>query len=508
MKVGTKLSSEWIYRFYKELEKNGIENHGLLIEQGGEIVFEEYAYPYSADMPHTMFSLTKSVVSTAAGFAIDEGLFSLDSKLLPFFPEYEHCESSEWESVTVRSVLTMQSNKEFTFLQDMTGNYAEIFMKAPFRKNKGFLYSNNDAHMVAAIIQKLSGMSLVDYLTPRLFEPLGINPPMWETNSIGECIGGTGAYMTLRDLAKICRCYADGGVYNGKQIIPAWWAKEATKKQVDLGKRENEDGYGYLFWLYDDIFSMTGMFGQQVSYIPKYDAVVAIFNCAIEDGENAKLMRNVLARAFESESTEEWDKKLADYLAYRCEKPIFCIGLPEIPTGKTFYITSASDALAKVMFPASLVPRSLTSSFAKRPKSNLNKVSFERSENVFTVKWFEEEDEVVINCGLDRNPRMSECSIKGYPYKIWAYAFMKDGVLNAVVKPINTLATQFMTFEFSGDTVKISMRSNPSFPEFIKKNAGQSSFVRNSGAFKPIIIKSVDAFLKTSEMPMTFKTKR
>ena len=86
--------------------------------------------------------------------------------------------------------------------------------------------------------------------------------------------------------------------------------------------------------------------------------------------------------------------------------------------------------------------------------------------------------------------------------------FMKDGVLNAVVKPINTLATQFMTFEFSGDTVKISMRSNPSFPEFIKKNAGQSSFVRNSGAFKPIIIKSVDAFLKTSEMPMTFKTKR
>ena len=82
--------------------------------------------------------------------------------------------------------------------------------------------------MVAALVQKLSGQSLVDYLMPRLFEPLGIERPNWETNSIGECIGGTGAYMTLRDLAKIIQCYADGGVYNGKQVI-------------DVSKKEKKD---------------------------------------------------------------------------------------------------------------------------------------------------------------------------------------------------------------------------------------------------------------------------
>lgn len=508
MKTKLKLSSEWIYKFYKELENNKIENHGLLIMKDGETVFEEYAYPYSADMPHTMFSLTKSIVSTAAGFAIDEGLFSLDSKILPFFPEYEHCESDEWENLTVRSVLTMQSNKEFSFLQDMTGNYAEMFMKAPFRKDRGFLYSNNDAHMVAAIIQKTSGMNLVDYLTPRLFEPLGINPPDWETNSIGECIGGTGAYMTLRDLAKICQCYADGGKYNGIQVIPEWWTKEATKKQVVFEGKENEDGYGYLFWLLDGVFSMTGMFAQQVSYFPKHNAVITIFNCAIDDGENAKLMRNVLAKAFEEESTDEWDKKLADYLKSRGEKPVVCTEKPNVPTGKTFYITPVSDMLAKLMFPASLIPRSLTSSFAKRPESNLNRVSFELTDDVFTVKWFEEEDEVIINCGLDGKPRLAECSIKGYPYKIWAYAYMNNGVLNAVVKPLNTLATQRMTFEFSGDAVKIQIRSTPSFPEFIKSNAEQSSFVKNSGVFKTVIVKGLDWFLKTTEMPMKFKAKK
>ena len=164
--------------------------------------------------------------------------------------------------------------------------------------------------------------------------------------------------------------------------------------------------------------------------------------------------------------------------------------------------------LAKIMFPASLIPRSLTSSFAKRPKSNLNKVSFEMDGDVFTVRWYEEEDEVVINCGLDGKPSFSECRIKGYYYKIWAYAYMKNGVLNAVVKPINTLATQYITFEFADDAVKIAMKSTPSFVDFIKKNAEQSSFFRNSGAFRPIVAKGLDAFLKTIEMPMKFKAKK
>lgn len=507
MKTLTKLSSKRIYDFYRELEKNGIENHGLLIEQGGEILFEEYSYPYCAEIPHTLFSVTKSIVATAAGFAIDEGLFSLDTKILPLFPEYKHCESGEWNNVTVRSVLTMQSNKGFSFLQDMTGNYAEMFMKAPFRKEKGFLYSNNDAHMVAAIIQKTSGMNLVDYLTPRLFQPLGINPPTWETNSIGECIGGTGAYLTLRDLAKISRCYADGGMYNGKQIIPEWWTKEATKRQVNLGKRENEDGYGYLFWIHGDTFSMNGMFGQQISYIPKYDAVIASLNSVVNDSLHNKLIKEFLPLAFEEESTAESDEMLRKYLENRGEKIPDCGPLPPIPTGRTFYITPASDALAKFMFPASLIPRSLSSSFAKRPKKNLDCVSFELDENVLYISWFEEESRVNIACGLDGKPRISECEIKGYPYTVWAYAYARKNIVHAVVKPLNTLATQRISFEFLGDTIKMSMKGTPDFKEFIATNAGQSEFYRKTSEKLTFISKGLDFALSTIEMPMKFRTR-
>ena len=121
------------------------------------------------------------------------------------------------------------------------------------------------------------------------------------------------------------------------------------------------------------------------------------------------------------------------------------------------------EALAKFMFPASLIPRSLTSSFAKRPKKNLDCVSFELDENVLYINWFEEESKVKIACGLDGKPRISECEIKGYPYTVWAYAYARKKTVHAVVKPLNTLATQRITFEFSGDTIKMSMKGTPDF---------------------------------------------
>lgn len=507
MGVKTKISSKAIYEFYKELEKFNIENHALIMLKNGETVFENYVYPYSADIPHTLFSVTKSIVSTAVGFAIDEGLLSLDTKITDIFDEYPHNKEDEWDRLTLRHVLTMQSNKEFSFTQDMTGDYVRMFMEAPFRKTeRGFLYSNNDAHIAAAAVQKAAGMNLVDYLTPRLFEPLGIEKPFWETNFSSENIGGTGCYLKLRDLAKVCQCYADGGKWNGKQIIPEFWTKEATRVQVSHNNGK-DNGYGYLFWISNGRFSMDGMFGQRVTYIPECNAVVASFNSCVNDGDFTTPFEKILPNAFCETCDSEWDKKLQMHLESLNKKPVKCDKLPKIPTGRKFYLTSVSDVLAKIIFPASLIPRSLTSSFAKRPKSNLDEVSFEITDDVFTVKWKEEEDEVVINCGLDGEPRFSECSIKGYQYKIWAYAFMKDGKLNAVVKPINTLSTQYIEFTFGEKEVKLQFKGTPSFVDFIAKNADQSPFIKKSGKAKPILMKVVRKALGTTEMPMTFKPK-
>ena len=306
-------------------------------------------------------------------------------------------------------------------------------------------------------------------------------------------------------MAKICQCYADGGKYNGAQIIPEFWTREATRIQVPFEK-ENE-GYGYLFWIKNNVFSMTGMFGQIISYFPQYNAVVATMNSCIDEGGNHGAIEYVLTKAFENESTDEWDDKLKEYLESRMLVPKKCEETLNVTTEKVFYMTKFSEVLAKLMFPASIIPRSLTASFAKRPKNNFNEVSFDLTDDIFTVKWKEEGDVVIINCGLDGYPRMSECQIKGYFYKIWAYAYTEKGKIKAVVKPINTLSTQYMVFDFGSNTVKIQITGTPSFPEFILKNATSPDFVKKHKLIKFIVTKAVKLLVSTTEKPMKFKCK-
>jgi hypothetical protein len=159
------------------------------------------------------------------------------------------------------------------------------------------------------------------------------------------------------------------------------------------------------------------------------------------------------------------------------------------------------------MFPASLISRSLTSSFATRPKQNLNGLSFELTDDVLTLNWYEENDAVTVRCGLDGEARLSECSLKGYKYTVWAYAYTENGTLKAVIKPLNTLSTQFVTFGFSENEVSLQFECTPSFTEFIGKKATESSIVRNSGIFRGVMEKTVMAVLESAEKPMVFRAK-
>ena len=139
----------------------------------------------------------------------------------------------------------------------------------------------------------------------------------------------------------------------------------------------------------------------------------------------------------------------------------------------------------------------------------MDSLSFALSEDVLSVKWLEEGDEVVINCALDGKPRISECSIKGYPYRLWAYAYEENGRVNAVVKPLNTLSTQYITFDFSKkNTVGVQMKSTPGFTEFIVKNASHSSFIDNHPKLRPVTVGVLKAVLSTTERPMIFKAKK
>lgn len=496
------LSSGKILDFYKHIEASGGENHGLIIAKNGEKLFEHYIFPYSENQPHTLFSVTKSLISTAVGFAVDEGLITLDTCIAPYFGEYK--QSPGTEKITVRHLLTMNSGKKFSFLQDMTGDYVEIFLKAGFRKKPGFLYSNNDVHMLSALLEKVTGQSAVDYLMPRLFEPLGIEKPEWERDIKGTCVGGTGCYLKLKDLVTIVQCYADGGMYKGKQVIPEFWAKEATKKQTNIPDTPYSDGYGYLFWINGNDFSMNGMFSQIITYYPSTGMLIGYSSCAVDSTPVMYAAETYLRAADSEPDTAEDNKKLEDYLNGKDDKFAVCKGEYTVPDG-VYHISPLSALISSLFFPAGLIPRSVSSSMAKQVKKGMNNLSFTPYDGGIQIRWTEDSDTVTVNCGLNGTPGMSECSIKGYKYKIISYGTFEGNTLSLTVRPYNTLATQRMTIVFSDNSVKLSMKDTPRFTEFILHNMTTVPIIEKSKIIKAAAGGVMKLLLKTAYMPMTFK---
>ena len=497
------VNSDAIYAFLKEVEDGGAENHGLVVIRHGKIAFEGYRYPYSAETPHTMFSVTKSLVSTAIGFAIDEGLLTLETKIEPYFSEYFHIKSKRWDKITVESLLTMRSGKVFTFLQDMTADYAKLFMLAPFRGNNKFLYSNNDAHMLSALIQKVTGQSVVDYLTPRLFEPLGIKKPFWETNSLGVCIGGTGLYLTVPDMAKIGYCYLNGGKYEGKQVIPAFWTKEARKYRTDT--MEKGTGYGYYFWLRKDCFMMDGMMGQFCMIFPEKDAVVAMTNCSESEQFVLKAFYKQYPFLFANH-----DDLLKEYQNSRGEKIIFSDRSEEEKNleGAVYKIKGRALRIAKVTgYPVSLIPHALAATVACRPENSMDNVRFHFDEEGLTLSWQEGEDEVVCRSGMNGKALLSETKLAGYPYTLWSYAYWEKKKLCVVIKLLNTLATQRFIFSFTEKGMKMEVKSKPDFGKFCSENAVAGGAVPDIPYVAPLLCKNIEQIAGLLDMPVLFDRK-
>lgn len=236
-----------------------------------------------------MYSVSKSFTSTAIGFAVEEGLLSLDAKVIDFFPEYHPAKPDEkLEKMTVRHLLTMTSGKNPSLLLDKTKDrWVKDFFDSPWISEPGkmFLYVSENIYMLCAILVRVTGISVTEFLTPRLYEPLGIPVPYWETDHHGVEVGGWGLMLPAEDFAKFTLCYAQNGVYEGRQVIPAWWVQEATSVHSDNSANRDLDasaGYGYCFWQCggaENTYRADGMFSQFGIVFKDYDAQLVI-NCA------------------------------------------------------------------------------------------------------------------------------------------------------------------------------------------------------------------------------------
>lgn len=280
------IPSHVITRFTDAVEERGLELHSFMAVRGAHVIAEGWWAPYDAGRPHMLFSLSKSFTSTAVGLAVDEGLLSLDDKVISFFPEEtpEHV-SENLAAMTVKHLLMMGTGHHddpFRALDHAKDNWTRVFLHAPVEHAPGshFVYNNSATYMAGAIVQKLTGSTLLDYLQPRLFDYLGIPEPTWESCPRGYNCGAWGLSISTESIAKFGLLYLQEGKWQDRQLLPSEWVKEASSKHISNGDDPDHDwnqGYGYQFWLCrNGAYRGDGAFGQFCVIMPEHETVIAI----------------------------------------------------------------------------------------------------------------------------------------------------------------------------------------------------------------------------------------
>lgn len=279
------VSSEGIRAFVEAADHQVNAMNSFMLVRHGKVVAEGWWDPYAPEIPHVMYSLSKSFTSTAVGLAVAEGKLSIDDEVLKFFPEDAPSDpSNQLKAMRVRDLLAMSTGHqtEPRLMDTNSGTWVKKFLAHPVPHKPGthFLYNTAATYMQSAIVQKVTGQTVLDFLQSRLFEPLGIEKPTWGMSPEGVSLGGYGLNIRTEDIAKFGQLYLQKGKWQEKQILPTEWVEAATARQTSNGSNPSSDwdqGYGYQFWrCRNGAYRGDGAFGQFCIVMPEQDAVVAI----------------------------------------------------------------------------------------------------------------------------------------------------------------------------------------------------------------------------------------
>lgn len=457
------VSSKEIENFIKDFKESDIELHSLMIIRNDKVAFESWADPYSPEIPHMMYSVSKSFTSTAVGFAIDEGLLSLDTKVIDIFPKYRNPKDKNLEALNVYHLLTMQSGKSVSVFSDKGKNrWLDDFINSPWGFAPGdghWEYISENQYVLCAMLTKVTGMSVTEYLTPRLFEPLGIDVPFWESDINGIEAGGWGLFFKTEDIAKFMFCYQHGGKFGGKQVIPEEWAKDAPKAWADNSIQndgpDGQSGYGYCFWRCGGIngYRADGMFSQFGIVSCDYNAILIMTAGEIDEQKT----RDCIWRHFEKCMIEPDSETAPEIL------PAIAPLEDDIPAMKRSSLESKiadrtikfkkNALLNAVGFPLSILPLPITYMSGYRA-GNITDVVFSFDENECRFSWSEADERNTVVCGMDGIARKTPMRLAHMNFTAAATAaWVSDNELEIHLRPVESVCQRIIRFVFDGDKV-------------------------------------------------------
>ena len=282
------INSKDVIEYINYLEENRLSTHDIIIAKGNDIIFEKYWAPFKKDDTHRLYSSSKSIISIAVGFAIQDGLFSIDDKIVDYFKDDIPSWQKAFDNQTIKDMLIMSNSKP---LRSWFNEKPIDRVKFYFENDKDeirdpgciFEYASEGTFILTALIERLTNMSIIDYLRIKLFDIIGVSNTIKCLKCPGGHSWGDSAFLcTPIDFLKIARFVLNYGVWDGKQILNKEYLIEATSKHIDNNLIDivshETFGYGYFFWrTYDNSFFMSGMGCQFAVCNPENDLII-IYN--------------------------------------------------------------------------------------------------------------------------------------------------------------------------------------------------------------------------------------
>lgn len=303
------ISSNRLLMLIQELnDSEYTDMHHLMILKGGKVICECSFAPYRSGMWHITHSMCKSITGMAVGMLIEEVQLSLDENIYKIFEQRMNPLAKIFRpEVTVEHLLTMTSGVSFNESGIISGNdWLESYLNAPVIGTPGtkFQYNSLNSYVLSAIISERTGMTMEEYLRPRLFEPMGITRYLWETCPKGITKGGWGLFLCAEDMAKLGQLYLNKGRWNGQQLVSEEWVETSTQKHVESG--DDTFGYGYQIWMEErqGSFEFNGMLGQNVVVYPDMDMVI-VTNAGNNELFQNCVMLNIIRKYFSKDYQPE-----------------------------------------------------------------------------------------------------------------------------------------------------------------------------------------------------------
>ncbi len=326
---GTWLSQEAngkaLENFFDRSRGRGHTIESIIIWKDGHVVAKAAPAPYDTEDRAEVYSLSKAFCATAIGILIDEGRLTLDTKIADVFPKAAEGGDEELRQATVEDLLTMRTGHTACVMPALSRAFdpprAFFTQKTDYPHGSHFAYNTGSTYMLSAVLQKITGMTVMDYLEPRLFQPLGIQGAWWN-RCAGVSEGGVGLHVSAEDILKFCIMYLNEGVYEGKRIVSADWVRNARAAHADNSMNGTPDwcaGYGFQLWLNaSGGYRCDGAFGQFGIVLSEKKTVAAV-RAMVDDMQSE--LEDIL-RLVDEISEGSTPADIPDYEPLACEGDI------------------------------------------------------------------------------------------------------------------------------------------------------------------------------------------